>query len=57
MMINWHLFHQNQKNESSYVRIGPEIKKLVFFGLSRFFSPFSHQRGPKEGQILVLEKK
>ena len=31
MMINWHLFHQNQKNESSYVRIGPEIKKLVFF--------------------------
>ena len=29
---------------------------FTFLGLSRFLSQFWHQMGPKEGEILILEK-
>ena len=29
---------------------------FTFLGLSRFLGQFWHQRGPKEGEILILEK-
>ena len=29
---------------------------FTFLGLSRFLSQFWHQRGPREGEILILEK-